>query len=68
MRRAVSVIKKRYSAHEQTIRELRMSEGSIEVGEPIEEFSGILTGTPTYEGHRRRLIDDENSDRNNDGG
>ena len=68
MRRAVSVIKKRYSAHEQTIRELRMSEGSIEVGEPIEEFSGILTGTPTYEGHRRRLIGAEESDRNHDDG
>lgn len=50
IRRAVSVIKKRTGAHEDTIRELRLSSNGITVGEPLSDFHGVLTGIPSYSG------------------
>jgi circadian clock protein KaiC len=50
IRRAVSVIKKRTGAHEDTIRELRLSADGITVGKPLSEFHGVLTGVPSYSG------------------
>lgn len=50
IRRAVSVIKKRTGAHEDTIRELRLSQSGIIVGKPLSEFQGVLTGVPSYSG------------------
>jgi len=50
VRKAISVIKKRQGPHETTIRELRMRPGSIEVGEPIRDFTGVLTGHPEFRG------------------
>ena len=47
VRRALSVIKKRTGAHERTIREMRLSSHGIEVGEPLREFQGVLTGVPS---------------------
>ena len=43
---AISVMKKRGSQHERTIREYRMDRGRIEVGETLQQFRGILTGVP----------------------
>lgn len=45
--RAISVIKKRTGMHEKTIRELTIAPNAIEVGPPLVEFRGVLTGTPT---------------------
>ena len=50
VRQAISVVKKRGSAHERTIREFRMEGGRIRVGEPLRDFRGILTGVPVFEG------------------
>ncbi|MFL6844694.1 MAG: ATPase domain-containing protein [Allosphingosinicella sp.] len=50
VRRAVSVIKKRTSAHEDTIREYRISSDGLAVGEPIVNFQGVLRGVPEYLG------------------
>jgi circadian clock protein KaiC len=50
VRQAISVMKKRGGAHERTIREFRMDAGGIQVGPPLREFRGILTGVPTFEG------------------
>jgi circadian clock protein KaiC len=50
VRQAISVVKKRGSAHERTIREFRLENGQIIVGEPLREFRGVLTGVPVYEG------------------
>jgi circadian clock protein KaiC len=47
VRRAISVIKKRTSAHEDTIREYRIGESGITLGEPLMEFQGVLRGVPT---------------------
>ena len=46
VRRAISVVKKRSGAHENTIRELRFSAAGIQLGEPLAGFKGVLTGTP----------------------
>jgi circadian clock protein KaiC len=47
LRRAVSVLKKRGSAHEETLRELRLGPEGLIFGPPLNEFHGILTGTPS---------------------
>ena len=55
IQRALSVFKRRAGGHEATIR--RLSFGgphSIEIGEPLREFRGILTGVPLYEGKDTR--------------
>ena len=44
VRRAMSVIKKRTSAHEDTIREFRINEHGISLGEPLIGFQGVLRG------------------------
>jgi circadian clock protein KaiC len=51
IRRALSVLKKRTGAHEVAIRELRIDSGGIRVGEKLDGFRGVLTGTPTFEGN-----------------
>jgi circadian clock protein KaiC len=45
VRRALTVVVKRYGEHEQTIRELKIGAG-ITLGEPIDQFTGVLTGEP----------------------
>jgi circadian clock protein KaiC len=50
IRKALSVVKKRGGLHEQSIRELALSKGQIEVGQPLTDFRGLLTGTPVYVG------------------
>jgi circadian clock protein KaiC len=49
VRQAISVVKKRGGKHERTIREFRL-EGGIQVGPPLRDFRGVLTGVPIYEG------------------
>jgi circadian clock protein KaiC len=46
---AVSVFKKRTGSHERTLRQLNISERGVEVGHPLREFRGIMTGVPQYE-------------------
>ena len=51
VRRAISVVKKRRSAHEQTIREFTIGapEG-VQIGAPLKEFQGVLSGLPQFVG------------------
>ena len=58
MRRAVSVIKKRMGQHESTIREYRISDRGLVIGEPLEEFQGVLRGVPVYVGEARPLLEE----------
>jgi len=51
VRRAISVVKKRTGAHEDTIREFRIDARGITLGEPLVNFQGVLRGVPT-------LVDD----------
>jgi circadian clock protein KaiC len=46
VRQAISVMKMRGGAHERTIREFRMKDGRISVGEPLRDYHGVLTGVP----------------------
>jgi circadian clock protein KaiC len=46
VRRAVSIIKKRFGTHENTIREFQIDSRGIRIGEPLESFQGILSGVP----------------------
>ena len=57
VRRAISVIKKRAGAHEDTIREFRIGSDGITVGKPLEEFQGVLRGIPTYVGKSAPLME-----------
>jgi circadian clock protein KaiC len=50
VKQALSVVKKRSGKHERTIRELRLGDAGIEIGEPLRHFHGVLTGMPTYRG------------------
>jgi len=49
VRRALSVFKKRRGAHERTIRDIEFSSRGIEIGPPLRQFRGILTGVPEFE-------------------
>ncbi|WP_380872333.1 circadian clock protein KaiC [Sphingomonas sp. DBB INV C78] len=57
VRRAISVIKKRTGAHEDTIREYRIDQRGITLGEPIMGFQGVLRGVPTLVGETSTLIE-----------
>jgi circadian clock protein KaiC len=50
VKKAISVVKKRSGAHEESIRELRFNGNGIYVSEPLEQFQGILTGVPAFVG------------------
>ena len=53
--KAISIVKKRSGLHETAIREFRMDKNGIQIGEPLEQFRGILTGVPAFDrGHRDR--------------
>jgi circadian clock protein KaiC len=52
VRRAISVLKKRSGAHENTIREFSLSSKGIMIGPVLEEFQGVLRGVPQYVGAR----------------
>lgn len=56
VRRALSVIKKRDGAHEDTIREFQINKCGIIVGEPLHEFQGVLRGVPKYVGKAEPLM------------
>jgi circadian clock protein KaiC len=55
IRQVISVIKKRTGKHERSIRELRIGPG-VSVGPPLREFHGVLTGSPTYSGTEKSLL------------
>ena len=58
VRRAISVIKKRTGAHESTIREFRIGNDGLSIGEPLNGFQGVLRGVPTYLGERKPLLEE----------
>ena len=62
VRQAISVLKKRTGKHERTIREFRIDKGGIQLGQPLSDFRGVLTGVPVYEGKNEGLMkqDDNN--------
>ncbi len=61
VRKAMSVVKKRSGAHEETIREysLGLPEG-ISIGPPLTGFRGVLSGVPEFVGSSSKLLEAEN--------
>ena len=59
VRKALSVVKKRASGHEDSIREFRITAQGIRVGEPLRAFRGILTGVPEYDPAQLLRQDDD---------
>ncbi len=56
LKKAISVIKKRIGAHEDTLREFRIDGQGLRVGAPLDQFHGILTGTPTFVGSSEQML------------
>jgi circadian clock protein KaiC len=63
VRQAIAVIKKRTGGHERSIREFRISAAGIQLGEPLTNFEGVLTGVPSFTGKRDSLIRDAVAER-----
>lgn len=55
VRQAISVTKNRGNNNERSIREFDMGNG-IRIGQPLQEFQGILTGVPEFVGRSQSLI------------
>jgi circadian clock protein KaiC len=56
VRRAISVVKKRSGAHEDAIREFRLTSEGVRVGPPLTQFQGVLSGAPSYHGKATPLL------------
>jgi len=50
LRRAITVIKSRTADHALTIHELQLGVDGVRIGEPLEDFEGVLSGLPSYRG------------------
>jgi circadian clock protein KaiC len=59
VRQAISVIKTRTARHERTIREFQIARGGLQLGEPLRQFQGVLTGVPTFSGEAKTLMASE---------
>jgi circadian clock protein KaiC len=58
LKRAISVVKKRTGGHEAAIREYRIDTDGLRVGEPLRNFSGVMTGVPKFVGEQGQLLED----------
>ncbi len=56
VKKAISVIKKRTGAHEDTIREFSVGKNGVIVGHALTQFQGILTGVPRYSGESESIM------------
>jgi len=56
LHKAISVVKKRSGVHENAIREFKMSSEGLSVGAILEQYRGILSGIPSFEGINAPLM------------
>jgi circadian clock protein KaiC len=49
IRKAVSIVKKRGGLHDTAIRDFTMSSKGLAIGDPLEDFRGVLSGVPMYD-------------------
>lgn len=59
MRKAISVVKRRTGLHGLSIREYRLFPRGMEVGPPLMDLRGVLTGVPTHVGPQEQLLGSE---------
>jgi circadian clock protein KaiC len=62
LRRSIAVMKKRIGSHDSNIREYRIDNRGIRVGEALTQFSGVLTGVPAFHGLRDDLLTKRGTD------
>ncbi len=62
VRQAISILKKRTGQHGRTIREFRIGPGGLQLGEPLTDFRGVLTGVPVYRGAVTGLMDSDDNE------
>lgn len=48
LRKVIGVLKKRTSDFQRTLRELKITQQGLQVGEPLTRMRGVLTGTPEF--------------------
>lgn len=56
VKQTISVLKKRNGGHERHIREFAIDSNGLRIGKVLEDFQGILTGTPVFVGERDSLF------------
>jgi circadian clock protein KaiC len=61
VRRAISIVKKRIGAHEDSIQEYRIDGCGITLGDPLVNFQGVLRGVPTMVGGGLQLMPAEDA-------
>lgn len=49
IRKAISIVKKRGGVHDTAIRDFTMSPEGLQVGAPLDDYRGVLTGVPRYD-------------------
>jgi len=59
VRRAISVLKKRTGAHENTIREYQIGSRGVRLGSPLTGFKGILRGVPELLGDAGLMMSED---------
>jgi circadian clock protein KaiC len=52
---AVTAVKSRANAHERSIRQFRLGNTGLQVGEALRDFEGVLSGLPAYRGNTTLL-------------
>lgn len=57
VRRAISIVKKRTSAHENSIREYRLTSQGFLIGSPLDSMQGVLRGIPELMDGTPELVD-----------
>jgi circadian clock protein KaiC len=58
VRSAVTVVKSRTAPNERTIREFRLGHRhGLQIGEPIADFEGVMSGMPRYAGVTKMMVD-----------
>jgi circadian clock protein KaiC len=57
VKQALAVVKKRSGHHERTIREFKLAaRKGISIGEPLQQFQGVLTGAPVFVGTESQVL------------
>lgn len=56
LHKAISVVKKRSGEHENAIREFKMSSQGLNVEGALEQYRGVLSGIPSFEGINSPLL------------
>lgn len=56
VKKAISCLKKRTGQHEESLRELKIGRGGVNLGPVLKEFSGVFSGIPQYLGDTKKIL------------